>query len=261
MGNAMIGATRSRAAIGCLLAVAALGAACTGGPSPPTAERPSPPEATASPTPSTEPSSRDERWTQDVAALVDAIEDLHPDPFHDVGRDRFLAAADRLVARIPGASDAEVLVGLMRLAALPSLRGRDGHLGLWPPDSPDSIQRFPVRLWSFPDGLYVTAARVPGLVGARVLRVDRARVREGVRRLSPVGPRDPPSTLRAARLVFLTSAEVLEGLGVAQDPDVLTLDVRTARGERRTVAIPAIGADAYAAWVDGWELLPPWRPG
>jgi hypothetical protein len=206
---------------------------------------------------------RDERWIGDVDALVEAIRRLHPDPFHDVPRARFLAAAARLEDRVPVSTDAEVLVGLMRLAALPSARGRDGHLGLWPPDSPTAIRRFPVRLWSFPDGLHVTAALdgAPGLVGARVLRVNGAPVPEVLRRLDPVVPHDTPSNLRAARLVYLTSAEVLQGLHLADDPDTLTLDVRTTRGERRTLTIPAIDADAYAVWVDGWELLPPWRPG
>ena len=111
-----------------------------------------------------------------------------------------------------------MLVGVMRLVAMISAHGGDGHMGIWPPDNPDAVHRFPVRLWEFPDGVYVTAARAPNgdLEGARVLKVDGIPIDRVFERLDPVVPRDTPSNLRAARMVFLTSAEVLTGLGIAR---------------------------------------------
>jgi hypothetical protein len=193
---------------------------------------------------------------------VEAVERIHPDPFHDVSRARFLRAADRLRERLAGRSDERVLVGLMRLAALPSLRGRDGHLGLWPPDNPEAIHRFPIRVWSFPEGLHVTAAMNGAApVGARVLRVNGSPIGAVLARLDRVVPRDTRSNLRAARTVFLTSAEVLVGLGLADTLDRVTLAVETRSGEWRSVTVPSVDADTFADWVDGWELLLPPRPG
>lgn len=190
------------------------------------------------------------------------MEDIHPDLFHGVSQATFDAVVAELIDAIADLNDDELLVGVMRLAAMISARGGDGHMGIWPPDEPDAVHRFPVRLWEFPDGVYVTAVRAPDqdLVGSRVLKVDGIPIARVFERLDPVVPRDTASNLRAARIVFLTSAEVLTGLGIADD-DTMTLDVETASGERRTATIDAVDAATYADWVGGWELLLPERPG
>ena len=94
-----------------------------------------------------------------------------------------------------------------------------------------------------------------------MLKVDGIPIDRVFERLDPVVPRDTPSNLRAARIVFLTSAEVLTGLGIADDADTMTLDVEMADGERRSATIEAVDAATYADWVGGWELLLPERPG
>jgi hypothetical protein len=191
------------------------------------------------------------------------MRDIHPDLFHGVPEATFDRAVDELIDEIADRDDDEMLVGVMRLVAMISEQGGDGHMGVWPPDNRDAVRRFPVRLWEFPDGVYVTAARAPDqdLVGARLLRVDGLPIAQVFERLDPVVPRDTPSNLRAARMVFLTSAEVLTGLGIADDAGTVTLDVRTADGERRSVTIEAVDAATYGDWVGGWELLLPERPG
>jgi hypothetical protein len=232
-------------------------AACTSSDAPVASS--SSPTASASPAART----RTQRWTADVEYLVEQMEDIHPDLFHGVPQVTFDAAVAELIDAIPDLDDDEMLVGVMHLAAMISARGGDGHMGVWPPDNPSAVHRFPIRLWEFPDGVYVTAARAPdeALVGAEVLKVDGLPIHAVFGRLNPVVPRDTPSNLRAARMVFLTSAEVLSGLGIAHDDDTMTLDVETANGERRSATIDAVDAATYADWVGGWELLLPERPG
>jgi hypothetical protein len=190
------------------------------------------------------------------------MEDIHPDLFHGVSEATFRRAVDELIDAIPDLRDDEMLVGVMRLVAMISTHGGDGHMGVWPPDNPDAVHRFPVRLWEFPDGVYVTSARAPNddLGGARVLDVDGISIDRVFDLLDPVVPRDTPSSLRAARMVFLTSAEVLTGLGIADD-DTMRLGVEATDGGRRTATVDAVDAATYAEWVGGWELLLPQRPG
>jgi hypothetical protein len=189
------------------------------------------------------------------------MEAIHPDLFHGVSVGAFDGAVEDLAAALPSLSDDEILVGVMQLVAMISSEGRDGHMGVWPPDNPELVHRFPIRLWEFPDGLFVTAARRPNehLVGSRVLSVDGVPIAQVFRRLDPVVPRDNTSNLRDARTVFLTSAEVLDGIGIARDPLMMTLQVESPDGRRRTAAIHAVDAEAFADWVGGWELLLPQR--
>jgi hypothetical protein len=204
-----------------------------------------------------------ERWTADIMFLVEQMEGIHPDLFHGVSAAAFHRTADELIDAAPDLDDDELTVGIMRLVAMISAHGGDGHMGVWPPDNTHAVHRFPIRLWEFPDGLYVTAARAPNgdLAGARVLKVDGLGIAAVFKRLDPVVPRDTPSNLRAARTVFLTSAEVLTGLGISDDRRTMVLDVETPDGERRSATVEAVDATTYGDWVGGWELLLPERAG
>jgi hypothetical protein len=205
--------------------------------------------------------SREERWAKDIEYLIDRMQTIHPDLYHGVTRSQLNRAADSLVARLPHLDDDQVLVGLMQLVALISSHGRDGHMGVWPPDNTAIVHRYPILLWEFSDGLYVTAARSPNqdLVGWRVRAVEGIAIDDVLGRLDPVVPRDNDSNLRAARLVFLTSAEVLVGLGIARDAAHIGLDVDRPDGQTRTATLDAIDGSAFQDWVGAWELALPER--
>lgn len=203
---------------------------------------------------------RDALWAEDVAYLVERIEAIHPDPDHGVSSEELHGAADELVGELSALNDDEVLVGIMRLIALAGSGGGDGHMGIWPPGNPETVHRFPIRVWEFPDGVFVTAARSPNedLVGTRIVSVGGRPLEEVFELLDPLVPHDNASNLRAARTVFLTSAEVLAGLGISDDPSTMLLQVDAA-GVTRTASIDAVDAATYADWVGGWELPLPAR--
>jgi Peptidase family S41 len=233
--------------------------ACTGQGPPASTSVSAHPSVSPSPTPVL---TREERWGEDIAYLVAEMETIHPNLFHGVSEETFDGAVDSLVTALPSLNDDEILVGIMHLVALISSDGRDGHMGVWPPDNPETVHRFPIRVWEFPDGLFVTGARQPNadLVGERILSVDGVPIDEVFRRLDPLVPRDNSSNLRDARTVFLTSAEVLSGIGIAGDALAMDVRVEAPDGGRRTATIDAVDAETYADWVGGWELLLPGRP-
>ncbi|MBA3235881.1 MAG: hypothetical protein H0T59_07810, partial [Chloroflexi bacterium] len=84
---------------------------------------------TPSPSP---PISRTDGWRADIDALLQARERLHPDPWHALPRETWLAAADVVKAAIPTLTDDQALVELVRLAAMPGWTGREGHTGIFP---------------------------------------------------------------------------------------------------------------------------------
>jgi hypothetical protein len=246
----------SQRAAGYIVALAVIGAAC-GSSSPAGTSTASP-----SPTPSSSPTAgREQAWSEDIAYLVERMESLHPDLYHGVSKSDLDAAAGALVSELPTLRDDQILVGVMHLVALISSKGRDGHMGVWPPDNPQAVHRYPIRVWEFPEGLFVTAARAPNedLAGSRIIAIDGVPIGEVLRRLDPVVPRDNDSNLRAARTVFLTSAEVLSGLRIATDAAHIELEVVDPSGSARMVTIEAVDAATFATWVNGWELLLPPR--
>lgn len=192
-------------------------------------------------------------WRADIDALLDARDHVHPDGWHGLNRDEWVAAADAARARIPGETEDQALVELVRLAAMPSWNGRDGHSGIFPFIPGSGTRVYPVRWWRFSDGLVITAARAPyeDLVGSRVEAVGGKPIADVLALVEPLAPRDNPSNLLAYGPLYLRGSELLAGLGVidAVGPATFTLVARD--GSRRDVAIDPITPEEDVAWTGG----------
>jgi hypothetical protein len=248
--------------LGVAVAVVVVASSCGRGTAAGPTGSPSATPTSAVPSASTSPPTRTEAWGEDIAHLLERMEALHPDLYHGVSKSALDAAASSLIGRVPSLRDDQLVVGVMELVAMVSAKGRDGHMGVWPPDNPDAVHRYPIRLWEFPDGLYVTAARAPNedLTGSRLTAIDGMPIDEVLRAIDPVVPRDNESNLRDARTVFLTSAEVLTGLGVADRADHVEVEVTDpTTAATRTATVQAVDGATFADWVGGWELLLPAR--
>jgi hypothetical protein len=114
-------------------------------------------------------------WRSDLRQLVDQIRLLHPSPFTKIGSLTFQRAVSSLEQRLPGMTDEQRMVAAMRLVA--SLG--DGHTTLQP-DNARFANWYPIRLYEFSDGIFVTSAHVSAkeLVGRANTR-DRGAARWG----------------------------------------------------------------------------------
>ena len=193
-------------------------------------------------------SSADSPPAGDVGALLEGVERIHPDPWHDVSEADFRAAADELATRYAELQPDEGLVELMRLLAL--LGERDGHSGIFPldPEHESELSLLPVRLYEFADGLFVVdAIDRPDLVGARVEAIGGVPVDEVRALVEPLVPRDNESSLTARVPQFLLVAEALHGLGVTVSADEAELELISPRGRRESVPLEPVPASAYSA--------------
>ena len=143
------------------------------------------------------------------------MEETHPDLFHDVSRARFRAVAAKLVADAPELSRPQLVARLMALVALPG--PRDGHTAIYPFDGhPRALRIYPIRLYDFADGLHaVEVVGRPDLTGKRLTSIAGRPVAEVVRLVRPLVPHDNESSRRWLLPEYLTTAEVLRGLGIA----------------------------------------------
>ena len=122
-------------ALGLVVSLVLFAAACTTPSTPAPSTTRTPPSVSPSPV-----LTREERWSEDINYLVEEMEAIHPDLFHGVSEGTFNEAVDDLMTALPSATDDEILVGIMHLVALISSHGRDGHMGVWPPDMSNRSQ-------------------------------------------------------------------------------------------------------------------------
>jgi hypothetical protein len=199
-------------------------------------------------------------WRADIDALLTARDTVHPDGWHGMARADWVVAADAVKARVPTLTDDQALVELVRLAAMPSWNGRDGHSGIFPFIPGSGTHEYPVRWWQFSDGLVITAARAPyaDLVGSRVEAIDGHPIADVLALVEPLAPRDNPSNLLAYGPLYLRVSELLAGLGVIDAAGPATFTVQGRDGPTHDIVIKPISAEDDVAWNSGLpHRLPP----
>ncbi len=185
--------------------------------------------------------------SSDIRNLVTELEQRHPNPYHAVSRDHFRRAADDLAQRAPRLRRSEQIVGVMRLMAM--LGERDGHSGVHPlsPVEGQRLSAYPLRLYRFPEGLYVVRAEDPALVGARVTAIGGIPIDEVEARVRPLITRDNDWTVLDRLPSFVVTAEVLDGLNIAS-----TIAFDLPRGGSREVAFEPISVQEHVRLFGGW---------
>jgi hypothetical protein len=183
----------------------------------------------------------------DVRELGAQIELLHPDPFRSVSRLRFQSQLNALAGRAPTLSSDELLVGILRIITL--LGPRNGHTGLFPADPANTreLHLYPLRLYDFSDGLFVVDAVDKTLVRSRLVAIEGMPVEEVLARVRPLVSRDNDSNLRGMTPHYLLTAEVLSGLGIADETGPTRFTLERPTGERVDASLSPIRASAYVS--------------
>ena len=179
---------------------------------------------------------------RELTGLVVRMERVHPDLYHSVTRERLRAEVAALAQRAPSLSRPELVVGLMRVVGL--LGERDGHSGLYPldPHHPRTLHAYPLKLYSFPDGLYVIDAADRALVGARLTAIEGVPAEDVVARVRPLMTRDNESTIQMRLPGFVVGEEVLAGLGIGDGGPA-----RFAFADGRAVTLRPMTVAAYVS--------------
>jgi hypothetical protein len=204
--------------------------------------------AAASASASGQPISAVDAARAELAELVDRLEQIHPEPYHGIDRDAWMASLDDLSQRLPQLTPLQAQVELQRLVALLSREGRDGHQFALPlPDVEGPV--LPIRVYEFADGVFVTDALDPygDLVGARLAAIGGHPIGEVLDAVEPLIPRDSPVTVSDFRPVVLLRTSVLRGLGLVEEGAV-AVTVTDSDGASREASLEPVPFADWVAW-------------
>jgi hypothetical protein len=153
-----------------------------------------------------------EAWTEDVFHLVAALEEMHPDPFAGCPRETFEAGVDTFLSGVEEWTEVRSTAEFMRLLALLSRGGREGHAGVWSLSS----AVLPIQIHAFSDGWFVVDApsETADLVGAQVLAIGGIDVAEVAARLAPLQCHDNEVNLRVRVAGALSTVDLLAGVEI-----------------------------------------------
>jgi len=161
------------------------------------------------------PQNRIEAWKQDLHVVRSRFLE-YDRSFSPEARDAFEVAVGRLEASLPDLSDPQIFVALSEAVALSG----NAHTRLYVLRNRTELRRLPLRVYWFEDGLFVVRATSEhrDTLGCRVASLagrDPQWVKDRVARLFAGNP----AWIDYKSPYFLTSPEILHGLGIVADMD------------------------------------------
>jgi|APSaa5957512622_1039677.scaffolds.fasta_scaffold16456_3 hypothetical protein len=186
------------------------------------------------------------QWRDDLNFMVSHMEKIHPVLFANVEETAFRRAAKELSDSLADMSDYEIIVDLLRLAAMLE----DGHTRLH--GNKLSDYWFPIRIEEFVDGLYITAVSKEhsDLLGRLVIEIAGRPAKDVFEAVKAITPHDNEYSQIYTASLYLTMASTLSGLGLIEDSRKLTLTTMNpdAGKEMRTVRAREFASDQDMSW-------------
>jgi hypothetical protein len=187
-----------------------------------------------------------EQWREDLRFMAAEMERRHANLYHAVSRETFKNAVADLDARIPTLQRNEIIVGMMRIAAMVG----DGHTRLDPrKDMKFGFPSMPLKLFLFDDGLYIRAAAPEhaALVGARIESIGGVPIDEALRRVGEISSADNAIGRKLFAPLYLNMPDILHALELSSSPKAATLKLRK-------------GTRAWTETVPAAAIEPSWPP-
>ncbi|MBA2382837.1 MAG: hypothetical protein H0V73_12070 [Chloroflexi bacterium] len=181
-----------------------------------------------------------EQLAADLDVIDHAVRTRHPAPFLNTTEAKWNARITELRASLPNASPDQALVQITSLIGL-----LDTHSYLVGP----SGNSFPIATYRFADGLFVTRAVDPALLGFRIDAIDGTPIATVEARLRPLIAADNESGKLDALGVSGVDPEAerrtgspneLHGLGIISDPTSAAFTLTGPDGSRRIVTLAAV---------------------
>lgn len=195
-------------------------------------------------------------WREDLAFMARELPQRHVNPFTRTSAEDFAAAVADLHERLPAMGEHEVAVAYMQITALLG----DSHTSV---DTSAALQGdYPYVPLNLSDGYFIAAAEKDRAewVGARIEAVGGVPIAEAAERLASVRACENRALRSTVPADYLNSAPVLHALGLASEPDRVTLTLRLENGAATDVEFTALPADAAPEWIVKPAADDPRRP-
>jgi tetratricopeptide (TPR) repeat protein len=201
------------------------------------------------------------RWREDLRYFAEQAPQVHKNLFHSMTREQFDAALKNLDERIPSLSRNQIIVEITRIVAMIG----DGHTYVELQHPPTNFRHYPLKLYWFPDGVYVVKAdkKYAAAVGGRIVRLGKVSGQNAYEAVSQIVPRDNPSQVKWMTPFYMSLAEVVDGLSLVDNQEAVPLTVEKDGVQTTVVLTPEAGdlpLDEFvlpADWVDAHDPAAP----
>lgn len=185
-------------------------------------------------------------WDTDIDFIASELPKRHPDPFTYVTAAEFNAQLNAIKAKTASLSNAAVAIEIQK--AIASLR--DAHTEIDTRVGPMTF--FPLRLYDFEDGLFVTRtnAESRAACGTRLVAINGIPAAEVFDRVAPVVSAENREWLRARVPFQMVRAEVLASAGVTGESGPTRFTFESSPGARFDLTLNTVSGAAAGDVLD-----------
>jgi hypothetical protein len=191
--------------------------------------------------------SGEKKWHKDLKALRKQLRSLHANLFFKITPDEFNQAVDDLDASLSSLQDHEIIVGMTRIVALAG----DAHTRLDWEQTATSFRTYPLRLYGFSDGLYVTAttADYRSALGAKLVQIGDTDIDRVYASVGSLIAHDNQWWLRQRAPGYVVVPEILNALKILPDMEKGHFVFEDNQGNRFALDFVPVVQDSNIAWL------------
>ncbi len=173
-----------------------------------------------------------EQWIEDLRYLADRMAEVHPRLFEMIPEERFKAQVTELERQIPHLDENRIKWEIYRIATLPN----DAHTYINVFVNKLDWHMMPLKLWLFPEGLYVLDAgrEERDLIGTRIVAIENKPVEDACRMLLPYLSAESESHWKERCCYLITGSEALRAVGICKDSGPIEVTFESPDGQRFT---------------------------
>ena len=178
-------------------------------------------------------------WRQDLRVIADRVPAIHPNAFYRMPCARWDSAVAAIDSKLPGMTRSQAIVAFSQLIAMVN----DGHTGINPMfDRALQVHYYPIELQLFEDGLFIKSAapKYSSLVGTKIVRIGKVSTDSALAAVATTFGHENEWWTRAWAPSRLTLAEIVDGLGLVDDPNRMPLTVER-NGKQEVVVVEPTG--------------------
>ena len=179
---------------------------------------------------------RQQQWQYDLLYLSRILPMRHPNLFFQLSKHEFTRQINAISKSVSNMSDVEIFLSLRKLFTLIG----DSHTIINPPDELLSV--FPLELYWFKDGLFVTAAGrgYEQSLKARLVQIGETDTDTIYQAVSTIIPHENDWQVKKESTYPMRMPRMLEGLGVVKKAKSHRLTFETAQGRHITLDAEAV---------------------
>jgi hypothetical protein len=196
-----------------------------------------------------------QQWLEDLHYATKTLIDKHPDIYYRISTDDFkqiVAVAEKKIRQCH--RDEECFIAICQVIASIC----DGHTRLDANNLPGYRDIFPVRMYEFSDGIFLTAIteKFAKYVGAKVIKIGRLSAEEAFNRAGTLAFADNAFSKKNQAPLIVITRKLAFGLGITDTADKLSLVVKTSKGSCDEIILSAVTPQSANNMLRGLDIGP-----